>query len=128
MERSRTATLSEAAEALADLLAEAGSYPGDSGQVYGEADGWAEEPGAPAAPYGEDPSIAPEDDPAAILGAIAEPILLADLWGRDMERAEVARTIRSLRAVEDVYGMRLEGIISLLLAYAESLPGEPEEP
>ena len=50
MERLGPVTLSDVAEAFGELLAEAGSYPGDAAPVYGEADGWAEEPGMPAAP------------------------------------------------------------------------------
>ena len=128
MERLGPVTLSDVAEAFGELLAEAGSYPGDAAPVYGEADGWAEEPGMPAAPYGEELSLTPQDDPAGILAAIAEPILLAALWGRDPSRTEIAEAVRSLRAVEDVYGIRLGGIVSLLLTYAETLPGKPGEP
>lgn len=122
-------TLSEIAAALSGLLAEAGSFPEGEAYAYGEAAGWAEGPAAfeTAAPYGEDPALVPQDDPAGVIEAIAEPILLADLWGEELDRTQVGRTVRSLTAYQDVYGGRLDEVIAMLLVYAESLPGGTEE-
>ena len=122
-------TLNDIAAVLNGLLAEAGSYPEEEGPAYGEAAGWPEGSGAygTAAPYGEDPALVPQDDPAGVIEAIAEPILLADLWGEELDRTQVGRAVRSLTAYQDVYGTRLDEVIAMLLVYAESLPGGTEE-
>ena len=121
--------MSDIAAAMSGLLAETVGYPEGEVPAYGETAGWTEaaEASGTAAPYGEDPALVPQDDPAGVIEAIAEPVLLADLWGEDLDRAQVSRTVRSLAAYQDLYGTRLDEVIAMLLAYADGLPGGPDK-
>ena len=119
--------MSDVAAALSGLLAEIGSYPEGEIASFGETAARPEAYGETAAPYGEDPGMMPQEDPAGILEAIAEPILLVDLWGEDLTRAEAESAVRSLTAYRDAYGADLDGVIAMLSGYAEGLPGAPGE-